>query len=504
MNRKTFAALTVVLCVIYAAFRIWRLTDACLWFDEIFSIHAAEMTWSAMFPFIGNDLIHPPFFYVLLKIWIGLTGDSVLAVRSFSVFFSLAALFPFFKLCRQLKLSDSATLFAFFLFAVNGSLIKYSQEVRMYSVLLFLSVLSLWLFARYLNVGKGIWFLAGVNILLVHTQYFGWFVVGSEVLILTILQRVKIGQMMIMFGITLASAIPWSVYVFSNSPLAADAAQNLGWAEKPGLVSLTLFLFNLTEPFYFQVSNADIFTIWQISIPILIVSLTAILLYLADWKTRSENDRNGFLFLSIMILLPIISAFAASWILPFSIWGSRHLIIVFVPAAILLSKCIFEVKLRKAGPAVAVLMIIFSGAAFVVKLRSQNETPIWCAWEQFANEIHIDDQPKTIVVFEDLVAYQTWFAVRKRNDLRVVKLEKVEGAREDSAYFLPRGFDEVQRKDGSNLDLNSFYIAFRGKTAEDLSFRDYLLDEKFKIEKISEFHTSGSQAFLLKAERTDP
>ena len=34
--------------------------------------------------------------------------------------------------------------------AVNGYLIKYAQEVRMYSLLLFFTVCSLWLFIKFI------------------------------------------------------------------------------------------------------------------------------------------------------------------------------------------------------------------------------------------------------------------------------------------------------------------------------------------------------------------
>jgi hypothetical protein len=51
------------LCLLYAAVRLWRLTDACIWFDEIFGVHAAEHTWGEMWWFVAQDLIHPPLFY---------------------------------------------------------------------------------------------------------------------------------------------------------------------------------------------------------------------------------------------------------------------------------------------------------------------------------------------------------------------------------------------------------------------------------------------------------
>jgi mannosyltransferase len=178
-----------IVCLAYIFLRLWNLTESCLWFDEIFSIHAAEHSWSGLFWFAAQDLIHPPLFYVLLKLWIAIGGESLFWLRLFPVLFSVAALFPFFLLCRQFKLSNSTIALAATFLALNGSLIKYAQEVRMYSLLMCASLFSLWLFARFLNVGKGIWFLTLVNILLVHTQYFGWLVVVGEIFTVLYLQR---------------------------------------------------------------------------------------------------------------------------------------------------------------------------------------------------------------------------------------------------------------------------------------------------------------------------
>ncbi|MGH9949385.1 MAG: hypothetical protein ACRD6X_19605, partial [Pyrinomonadaceae bacterium] len=80
--------------------RVWRLTDACLWFDEIFSVHAAEHDWNSITWFVAQDLIHPPLFYYILKIWIALGGEGLLWLRLFPVFIATAALIPFLYLCR--------------------------------------------------------------------------------------------------------------------------------------------------------------------------------------------------------------------------------------------------------------------------------------------------------------------------------------------------------------------------------------------------------------------
>src|SRR5690349_1521079 len=104
---KTWLIILAVVCAGFLALRFWNLTASCLWFDEIFSVHAAEMDFQSSIWFAAQDLIHPPLSYILLKIWIMLGGESLFSLRFFSVFFAALSLVPFIFLCRELKLNYS-------------------------------------------------------------------------------------------------------------------------------------------------------------------------------------------------------------------------------------------------------------------------------------------------------------------------------------------------------------------------------------------------------------
>src|SRR5258706_1649660 len=241
-----FAAFVLIIAA-YIAFRFWNLTESCIWFDEIFSVHAAEHSWNSLFSFVALDLIHPPLFYILLKVWIGVGGESLFWLRAFPVLFSLIAIFPFISLCRELKLSFWTQILALFFFCVNGSLIKFAQVVGMYSLLLCLSLFSMWLFARYFLKGKSFVPLLIVNILLVYTHYFGWFIVLSEVAAILIFQRIKWRRILAMSAITFASFVPWIIAVYQAAHSGSELGQNIGWMPRPGLREVTTFILNLIE-----------------------------------------------------------------------------------------------------------------------------------------------------------------------------------------------------------------------------------------------------------------
>ena len=259
--------------------------------------------------FVAQDLIHPPLFYVLLKCWISVGGETVFWLRCFPVLFSILALFAFYQFCKQLKLSYPAITIAFAFFAANGALIKYAQEVRMYSLMMFLAILSMWLFTRFLHLGKNIWLLTICNILLVYTHYFGWFVVVSEIIVILILQRIKIRQILIMFGICLLSFAPWMFAVFRASQINSDLSQNIGWIQKPNLYVIIQFGFDLVEPFYFQASNIENASNYLICIPILILIGAAKIFYLTNYKNLTETEKVNFWMLAVFVETPIVLAF---------------------------------------------------------------------------------------------------------------------------------------------------------------------------------------------------
>ena len=500
LNEKYWTIIIFVICLAYILLRFWHLTDSCLWFDEIFSVHAAEMDWQNLFKFVVRDLIHPPLFYIFLKIWISIGGDSLFWLRFFPVLFSVLALFPFLLLCRQLKLKTSAIAFAFVIFAVNGNLIKYAQEVRMYSVLLCLSLFSLWIFVRYLNVGKGVWWLTTVNVLLVHTQYFGWFLIFAEVLTLLYLQRVKIGQILTMFGLTAAGFIPWTIVVWRAARTNANVSQNLSWASKPDLLTLIRFFFNLNEPFYFQTSSIDPLTIWQITPLLVMTTFTAILFYFANWRDYDEKEKNAVIFLLITIFTPLLLAFTASWIFPFSIWGTRHFIIIFAPYSILLAKIFTHIQIKALQICLITAVLIIITGGFILYFNRAVQPQIWCAWENFAGQIpnQTVGEPTKVYVFEDLNAYQFWFAARNNPGVNVIKINNLAGISEDKAYFLPRGFDAVKQIDFDQITDDKFYIAFRDVNwnLEKPPLKD-LIEKGYQIGAPQIYEAQGLKAFLV-------
>nr|MCU0238689.1 glycosyltransferase family 39 protein [Pyrinomonadaceae bacterium] len=441
VNNFAFYLLPVAL-ILFVFARFWHLTDSCLWFDEIFSIHAATNDFSIFFDFLAQDLIHPPFFYLLLKFWIAIFGESLLSVRLFPFTFSIIAIIPFYLLCRELKFSINEICFGLFAFAVNGSLIKYAQDVRMYSLFVCLSLFSFWLFVKFLNSEKKQFIgLLAINLLLIYTHYFGWLIIFAE-LCVVIFQKQKVKEFLLQTAILLISFTPWIYLVFNAWQKNQGLTQNIGWQNKP---NLSEFFLAIHQSFYFAQSNTQT-TSLLISIPILLICIG-----LAIFGIIKHRQDNRFQILGILFLVPFLVAFILGWILPISIWGIRHLTVIFVPYFLILAISIFSFDWKKFVFPVLALLLVISG---IISFTQPSQVYIWCAWENLASKVEPNAK---IYAFEDLVAYHLWFA---NKNAEIIKVNGYSDMPEDKAYFLPRGFDKIKQIDLNSLEGDKFWLAF--------------------------------------------
>ncbi|HNW71272.1 MAG TPA: glycosyltransferase family 39 protein [Bacteroidales bacterium] len=149
--------------------------------DEPFSIYYAQMDLASVFTMLKTEN-NPPLHFLLLHYWIKAFGISPLSVRFLSVLFS-ALTAPVIYLIGQRFFSKQTGLIAGFVFTLSFFHMYFSHEARVYPVFVFLSSLSLFYFLSVVNRPdnwKPYIALLVVNILLVYSHYFGFFVVATE------------------------------------------------------------------------------------------------------------------------------------------------------------------------------------------------------------------------------------------------------------------------------------------------------------------------------------
>ena len=151
-SRFTFHAsrLTLIAILLCAFFlRLYRLDAQSFWNDEGNSARIAERSLDLVVEGAAGD-IHPPGYYLLLHYWRALCGQSEFALRFLSVAAGLATVVFTYLLGRHL-FGAATGLMAAFLGAISPFAIYYSQEARMYALLVALSAASTYLLVRLLQ-----------------------------------------------------------------------------------------------------------------------------------------------------------------------------------------------------------------------------------------------------------------------------------------------------------------------------------------------------------------
>ena len=113
------------------------------WYDEAYTGLTIARNWSEMYALLLRD-IHPPLYYILIKVWADIFGHTDFVIRSLSfVFGTLLIPASFIFVRRVVNYSKGfIPLFVSFVIAVNPFLIAYSQEARAYSLLAFLFLMA--------------------------------------------------------------------------------------------------------------------------------------------------------------------------------------------------------------------------------------------------------------------------------------------------------------------------------------------------------------------------
>jgi len=150
--------------------RFWGLTAQSLWRDEVDTYVFATRSWSQVLGMFTRPGENGPLYFLLMRFWIALTGKSDFALRYSSLLAGVLVLPLLYRLCAP-KLGRQTALATTFLAAISPFFIWYSQEAKMYSLLLLLAVLATWLYVEALARGGWRWpayFVVTVAAIYVH------------------------------------------------------------------------------------------------------------------------------------------------------------------------------------------------------------------------------------------------------------------------------------------------------------------------------------------------
>ena len=215
------AAIAAVL-VLAAVLRVYGLVRQSAWADEITTLFIADPShaFGRFWELVLSDT-HPPLYYLLMRWWFAVFGQSDLAARLPSIIFGIStvgAAAIVFKPCR-FRVRLALMLFL----AVSPGAIEYAQEARSYSLLLFLATIVTGLCFRIIqqrndsdrDLLRSIMLLTSVGTIAAYTHYFGFLIALAAVLVAMVSvlgRRRPFIAAATGLAILVAAVVPWIFY----------------------------------------------------------------------------------------------------------------------------------------------------------------------------------------------------------------------------------------------------------------------------------------------------
>ncbi|HYP53927.1 MAG TPA: glycosyltransferase family 39 protein [Pyrinomonadaceae bacterium] len=458
---------------LYAFARLWHLSSASLDTDEVFALLAVRRGWPDFLDPVAAAA-HPPLFYVLLKAWVALGGESRLWLRLLPALASVSSVVPFALLCRRLNVRPAAANVALALLAVNSFLVAQAQRARMYGLLELFALASLWLFVKFVNEddarARNLLALTVVNVLLVYTHYFGGLLVGVELLFLLAWARGRVAAFAVSLAALAACLAPWAVWAARASVERAAWREDVGWVVRPSLSNLVLHYATLNGLFRFR---------WNVWLGAFVfvapLALLAWRVFRADAHDgRARGDRSGTSERAALALLvlaafaPALVVFAASRALPFSFWITRYVIFTAAPYLLLVAVAASRLRPRALRAAALAAMLVWAGASGVSYLSASERR---VSWEELARRVRQAEQSSEGGVRIYAVGYNT-----------SAPLAFHLGEARDARFDVVR----VRRADLASVEGRHFWVAYRPVAGVGATPRDTLAARGFRLgEEIS-------------------
>jgi len=385
------------------ALRLFRLGKQSLWLDEALSLLFASLPFKTSIGAILLDGVHPPLYYLLLRFFLYM-GQSEEVLRLPSAMFGVLSVPLVYKIGR-LCFGQKVGLVSTFFLSLSPFHIWFSQDARMYAMVMFFALGSMYFFLRATR--ENTWrFWAGLVIfstLAYGTHYFALQIALMQFAFILcrfqILHRV-LRKWAICQCLAFLPLIPWLIAYFSQHVVALG----IGWITRPTLLA----------PFQ---------TLWDFSSnyrgPLTPIGLLLLgLVLLQGFLSRQPAHRDHKLLLALWLGLPIVVTWLISQRRP--IYHSRYLIVALPAYLVLLAYGVVSVPNRISKWALTITLVAIM-ASSSIRLYFD---PIFLKqdWRGATNYIRSSAQANDVIGverFEDIPALKYYY----KDDLELVTVD---------------------------------------------------------------------------------
>ncbi|MBX0288210.1 glycosyltransferase [Haloarcula salinisoli] len=368
-----------------------------LWIDEIYSVsHRGSMSVGNLITTTSDP--HPPLYYLTLKGWMTVFGQSEVAVRALSLLFGIASIGAVYLLGQRLY-DRHAGLFAALLMTVSSFQIQYAQTARMYTMLVFFGTLSTYFFVREFDdhsvVNRLGYVAMTVGMLLTHV--YGSFVVLGQLLYLGVRfandwDFAQVKQWTVTQGIAGCLFAPWFAFVAAPSYLLGEG-QETRWLSEPGLAKLRQVLLAYSG----VPTNYPKYAVGSVSFQVGVLA-ASIFFMVFLWRLYAERGRGlpvSGSALSVALLAGLVGAPYVVSNLVIPLFEVRYMIFGFVAVALLVGKTIADIDYR---PGQTVVLFVVLGL-FLAMVPSYHAASPSEDWDQTAELIEGDLEEDSLIVY---------------------------------------------------------------------------------------------------------
>jgi len=242
---RTPSSVILIPVSLAAGLGLFGLGRESLWLDEAYTWYFVQMSWSRMLEAVRIVGVHPPAYFLIVKLIIGPLGEGEAALRLPSVAFFLAGLVFVAFVGRRVG-GTAGSLAAAWFWAFHPMLLWYARDARPYSLAACLSAFLLLNFLDLLGTGRrSSALLAAMTMalgLLTH-YFFLVFVVALSLLAASEMRRAP-GFFRAWAVSALAGILPFGLWLawYLSQP---NPSLGIGWIRPPLVTDIPATIWNL-------------------------------------------------------------------------------------------------------------------------------------------------------------------------------------------------------------------------------------------------------------------
>ncbi len=372
-----------IIILIGSILRLYNLTAISLWHDEAFSALLIRYPLQEMIWRISLD-VHPSFYYLLLRIWDIIFGDSLFFLRLFSAFFGILTICIAYLFVKEAFKNERLALLSALFIALNPFQAQYAVEARMYTLGTFLLILSSWLLVKaFIHTGErentslkinnflfktfeGIklykwWILYGISAALaIHTHYYLIFSVAAQALFIIawaiMKYRANINGWIKCQNIR-GAFLSWLAIIIIFLPWLRAFLAQLGQVEENYWIP-KMDNYSIPNTLWKMLASSNIY----IGNDLLIIVLLVFLIIFAIALRREKNICGYLVFASFLI--PFFLAIALSF--KRSLYLDRYFVFAGIFYLIIFAIFINSIK-NKVFRNILIIMFIIGSVAFFIR-----------------------------------------------------------------------------------------------------------------------------------------